>query len=307
MFMGSAGFACPSLERLLGSSADEVVAVITQPDRPRGRHLEVAGCPVKQYIGERGTPVLSPPDVNDPEMLQRLRVLAPDVMVVVAYGQILKAGLLAIPRLGCINVHGSLLPKYRGAAPIQWAVADGQAVTGVTTMFVNSRMDAGDVVLRREEPIGPEDTGGSMHDKLAKAGADLLGETMDLLRAGKAPREPQDESMATYARKLSKADARMDWTMPAMALHNRVRGFNPWPCCCCEISGVGRIKVLRTRVEPAEGSPGSVAGIGSDGVLVAAGGGCGLRLIEVQPEGGKRMSGDAFLRGRPLAVGVEVK
>lgn len=309
VFMGSAGFACPSLECLLRSVEDEVVAVVTQPDRPQGRNLEVAGCPVKRYIGERGTPVLSPENVNSPGSLERLRGLAPDLAVVVAYGQMLKPELLAIPKSGCINVHGSLLPKYRGAAPIQWAIAHGEKVTGVTTMHINERMDAGDIILKREVPVGPEDTGGALHDALARAGAELLVETVAMLRAGTAPRVPQDEPAATYAPKLSKADARMDWTLPAAVLHDRVRAFNPWPACCCELPGGPgmRIKVLKTRVEASQGRPGTVVGVGADGVLVQAGDQYALRLIEVQPEGRKVMSGAAFLRGRRVAVGAGVR
>jgi methionyl-tRNA formyltransferase len=309
IFMGSAEFACHSLERLLQSDACEVVAVVTQPDRPQGRNLAVAGCPVKQYVGERGIPILSPVNINRPENLEILRGLAPDLMVVVAYGQILKPDLLAIPAMGCINVHGSLLPKYRGAAPIQWAIASGEKVAGVTTMFINERMDAGDIILKRELSIAPDDTGGMLHDSLARVGAELLGETVGLLLAGKAPRQPQDESMATYAPKLSKSDGRMDWTLPAETLHNRVRAFNPWPGCCCELSNGSkmRIKILKARVEAAaSGKPGTILDVDGDGLLVKAGGGNALRLIEVQPEGRPVMSGAAFLRGRNIKIGMEL-
>ena len=308
VFMGSSGFACPSLECLLGSGEDEVVAVVTQPDRPKGRRLEVSGCPVKQYLGKRSIPVLSPENVNASGSLESLRGYKPDAMVVVAYGQLLKPALLALPRLGCVNVHGSLLPKYRGAAPIQWAIANGETVTGVTTMYIDERMDAGDVILRREVPVGPEFTGGELHDVLAHVGAELLRETMNLLRAGKAPRWPQDEAEATYAPKLSKMDSRLDWNLPATTIHNRVRAFNPWPGCCCEIpreSGM-RVKIVKTRVEPSEGRPGIVVEAKGDGILVQAGGGAGLRLLEVQPEGRKPMSGAAFLRGHSTVAGVEV-
>lgn len=309
IFMGSAAFACPSLDCLLQSGEDEVVAVVTQPDRPRGRNLEVAGCPVKRRVEERGTPVLSPECVNASESLEGLRRLTPDLIVVVAYGQLLKPALLAIPRMGCINVHGSLLPKYRGAAPIQRAIANGERVTGVTTMFINERMDAGDIILQREVPVGAEDTGGVLHDVLARVGADVLVETVALLRAGKARHVPQDEKAATYAPKLGKADARMDWSLPAATLQDRVRAFNPRPGCCCEIPGTPgvRIKVLKTRVEPVRGRPGTVMEAGGDGVLVQAGDENGLRLMEVQPEGKKVMSGAAFVRGRQIEVGGEVR
>ena len=197
LFMGSAEFACPALEALLSDSRNDLVAVVTQPDRPKGRNLAVAPCPVKHYLGARAIPVLTPERVNHPDSLAHLRSLAPQLIVVIAYGQLLKPELLALPPLGCINVHGSLLPKYRGAAPIQWALAHGEPVTGVTTMYMDERMDAGDIILQQPVPVTPEDTGKTLHDRLATAGAALLTTTLDLLRAGKAPRVSQDAAQAT--------------------------------------------------------------------------------------------------------------
>jgi len=305
IFMGSAGFACPCLETLLASRQDEVVAVVTQPDRPKGRNLEVSACPVKTYLGSRDIPVFSPLKVNTQESLSALHALRPDLIVVVAYGQLLKPALLAIPPLGCINVHGSLLPKYRGAAPIQWAVANGEAVSGVTTMFMNEGMDTGDMILKREVPIDPGDTGGSFHDKLAKVGALLLGETVELIRSGHVPRVPQDDFRAILAPKLKKADGKIDWTLPATTIHNHVRAFNPWPGSFCEMPGVpGKIlKVLSSRVEPipfTPGRPGEILEKGEDGPLIQTGLQA-IRLMEVQPEGRKSMTGAAFLRGYSLA------
>lgn len=309
VFMGSSSFACSSLEAILDSTRDEVVMVVTQPDRPQGRNLEIAGCPVKRHLAGRNIPVFAPASVNTAESLDRIQAARPDVIVVVAYGQLLKKALLAIPPLGCVNVHGSLLPKYRGAAPIQWAIANGETVTGVTTMFINERMDAGDMIQRREVPVVPEDTGGTLGETLARVGADLLRETLDLLAAGKAPRISQRDSEATYAPKLSKADGILDWKLAADVLHNRIRAFQPWPGCFCEIpSGSGcRLKILKVRVEASEGVPGTVADSGPPGILVQAGSGTGLRLLEVQPEGRKAMSGDAFVRGRRIAAGMIVR
>jgi methionyl-tRNA formyltransferase len=301
--MGSAGFACPCLEQLLASSRDEVVAVVTQPDRPKGRNLEVSPCPVKAYLGSRAIPVLNPEKVNTPESLSAIQSLRPDLIVVVAYGQLLKPALLAIPPFGCVNVHGSLLPKYRGAAPIQWAVANGDPVSGVTTMFMNEGMDTGDMILKREVAIEPGDTGGSFLDKLAKAGAALLGETVELIRAGTAPRVPQDDFLATVAPKLKKADGRIDWNRPAATIHNQVRAFHPRPGSFCDMPGApGKIlKVLATRVEDiplsvAQGTHGTVLEEKGDGLLIQTGSQA-IRLLEVQPEGRKPMTGAAFLRG----------
>ncbi len=309
LFMGSAGFACPCLEQLLSSSRDEVVAVVTQPDRPKGRNLEVSACPVKAYLGSRNIPVLSPAKVNTPESLAAIQGLRPDLLVVVAYGQILKPDLLAIPPLGCINVHGSLLPRYRGAAPIQWAVAHGDAVSGVTTMYMNEGMDTGDMILKRELTIDPGDTGGSFHDKLAKVGADLLGETVELIRSGRVPRVPQDESLASVAPKLKKADGKIDWSLPAVTIHNHVRAFNPWPGSFCILSGnpAKTLKVLATRVEPipsAGGKVGEVLEQAGDGPLIQTGLQA-IRLLEVQPEGRKPMTGAAFLRGHASALSLK--
>jgi methionyl-tRNA formyltransferase len=199
-------------------------------------------------------------------------------------------------------VHASLLPKYRGAAPIQWAVVHGETETGVTTMFVNERMDAGDIIDRIVEPIRPEDTAGSLHDRLAQCGADLLARTMEALRQGSIRRQPQNEAQATFAPRIKKADGRIDWRLPATLLHNRVRGFNPWPGCFCELPRVSVIRVLKSRVEPGwSAAAGMVLETAGDGPLIQAGQDA-LRILEVQPEGRKVMSGAAFLRGHALTV-----
>jgi methionyl-tRNA formyltransferase len=324
IFMGSAELACPCLDRLLANPSDQVVGVVTQPDRPKGRSLQVAPCAVRAHVAARGIPVLTPENVNTPDSVAALRALAPDLIIVVAYGQFLKADILNLPprgsahRLvhrsfsseggsplgesGCINVHASLLPKYRGAAPIQWAVANGETETGVTTMFVNARMDAGDIIDQLAEPIRPEDTAGSLHDRLAQRGADLLARTIEALRQGSIRRQPQNEAKATFAPRIKKADGRMDWRLPATLIHNRVRGFNPWPGCFCKLPPVGVVRVLKARVETGRSEAvGAVLEVTGDGPLIQTGQDA-LRLLEVQPEGRKIMSGAAFLRGHPLTV-----
>ena len=303
IFMGSAELACPCLDRLLAIPADKVVGVVTQPDRPKGRALQLAPCAVRAHVAERGIPVFTPENVNTPDSVAALRALAPDVIVVVAYGQFLKADILNLPPHGNLNVHASLLPKYRGAAPIQWAVANGETETGVTTMFVNARMDAGDIIDRIVEPIRPEDTSGSLHDRLAQCGADLLVRTVESLRQGSIRRRPQNEAEATLAPRIKKADGRMDWRLPATLTQNRVRGFNPWPGCFCELPPAGVVRVLKARVEAGRsGTAGSILEAVGEGPLIQTGQDA-LRLLEVQPEGRKVMSGAAFLRGHPLAVG----
>ncbi len=304
IFMGSAAFACPSLDRLISKRDIELAAVVTQPDRPRGRNLEIAACPVKSRVESLGIPVLTPVDINAPGSVAALRDCGPDLIVVVAYGQILKPAILSMPPLGCINLHASLLPKYRGAAPIQWAIANGERATGVTTQFMNERMDAGDILLQRTAAISPDDTAGSLHDKLASLGAGTLDETVAQIRSGTVERIPQEEADATFAPKLSKSDGRIDWHFPAAVLANRIRAFNPWPACHAEIpEGSGRmVKVLIARVERGSGVPGTVLAVTGDGPLIQTGDGA-VRLLQVQPEGKKPMTGSDFIRGCRIAVG----
>ena len=306
VFMGTPEFAVPSLEALVGGP-DEVITVVTQPDRPRGRHLKVSSCVVKELACGLGLSVLTPERINAAGSVAELRALEPDLIAVAAYGQILKPDVLSIPPRGCVNIHASLLPRYRGAAPIQWMIAAGEEIGGVTAIFMNERMDAGDIIGRREVPIEPSDTGGSLHDKLAGAGAELLVETVAAIAAGSAVAVRQDESKASYAPKLSKADGRIDWRRPAREIGNRVRGFNPWPCCFCMLRDdageeTRMLRVLSVRVEEDAGRPGEVLSVSDEGPLVAAQD-ASVRLIEVQPAGGKAMSGGAYLRGHALAVG----
>ncbi len=308
VFMGSADLACPSFEALMGMPGVDLVGIVTQPDRPKGRSLQVSPCAARAAAEGMGVPILTPVRVNAPEALAQIHGLRPDLIVVVAYGQILKPALLDMPPLGCINVHASLLPKYRGAAPIQWAVARGETQTGITIMYMNEGMDEGDIILQVTEPIQGDDTAGTLHDRLATVGAGALVRAIEELQAGTITRRPQDESAATYAPKLKKRDGRIDWTQPAAGILNRVRGFNPWPCCHCRVERDDRsrlLKVLEVSAEDVEGEPGRVVALDADGPLVAAGEG-GVRLLRVQPEGKRVMSGADFMHGYRLAVGDKV-
>jgi methionyl-tRNA formyltransferase len=304
VFMGSADIACPSLESLLREPDIEVVGVITQPDRPKGRRLKLSACAVKAHLASSDIAVLTPESINTPESLAALRAMEPDLVVVMAYGQILKPEVLAIPRLGCINVHTSLLPLYRGAAPIQWAVANGDTETGVTIMHMDAGMDTGDIVLQRSVPIGEAETAGDVHDNLAIAGAALLCEAVRSILAGTDLRAVQDEDLATYAAKLKKADGRIDWTQSAKAIYDRIRGFNPWPCCYCCVEGLHAhtLRVLMARMEPGAGVAGEVLAIKGDGPLVACGEGA-IRLVSVQPQGKRVMEGCAYLCGHSIHQG----
>ncbi len=305
VFMGSAEIACPSVGAMLTAPGIELVGIVTQPDRPCGRALKESPCPACAYARERGLEPYTPVNVNSPESLDWLRACRPDVVVVIAYGQILRPEVLTVPRWGCINVHASLLPKYRGAAPIQWAIANGEVVTGVTTMFMDAGMDTGDIVAAREVPIGPDDTAGDVHDKLAGAGAGLLMETLAQVVDGTVARTAQVHADATYAPKLRKADGAIDWRAPATVIHNHVRGFNPWPGCYCVMPGSTdsqTVRVLRTRVCEGSGAPGVALAFGKEGPVIACGEGA-LELVEMQPEGRRRMSGAAYLRGHPLNIG----
>lgn len=301
LFFGSAAIGFPSLEGLLNSSQDELVGVVTQPDRPSGRKLKNMCCPVKTFALEKGVPVFSPEKVGSPDSLESLAALKADLFVVVAYGQYIPPSVLALPPQGSINLHPSLLPKYRGASPIQWALANGDTMTGVTILYVSEKMDSGDIICQREVPVGSEGNALTMETTLAHAGAELLMEAVEQIRSGTVVATPQDDSCATEVRKLIKEDGRLDWTLPAQTLNNRVRAFIAWPGCFCE-TGSGRLKVLRTRVEPGQGAPGEVLDISGDGPLVATGDGA-LRLLEVQPAGKRAMDGAAYLRGYSIPLG----
>lgn len=279
----------------------EVIAVYTQPDRPAGRKGALTAPPVKQTALALGLPVRQPERIRRPETVEELRGLAPEVVVVVGYGQIIPQSIIEIPPLGIINVHASLLPKYRGAAPIQWAIARGETVTGVTTMRIDAGLDTGDILLQRETPIGPEETAEELAARLAPMGAELLIETLEGLRAGTIAPRRQDHSQATLAPLLKKEDGRIDWSLPAREIFNRARGFVPWPGVYTEFRG-GLLHIWRCRPaeDRIEGPPGAVKPVGRR-LLARCGDGASLELLEVQPEGKKRMSAGAFLNGHPLS------
>ena len=305
VFFGSASIGFPLLDALLASSADEVVAVVTQPDRPVGRKLKLTACPVKEVALQKGLNVLCPEKVGSEESLTSLKELKADLFVVVAYGQYIPPAVLDLPVNGSINLHPSLLPKYRGSSPIQWALANGDQVTGVTILYVSEKMDAGDMILQREVPIRPEDHAATLEPVLAQTGAELLMEAVEQIRSGTVKAQPQDEAAATEVRKLTKEDGRLDWSLPASVINNRIRAFIAWPGCFCEApvrSGIHRLKVLGARVEPGNGEPGVILDVSGEGPLVATGDGA-IRLLSVQPAGKNIMDGAAYLRGYPLEPG----
>ncbi len=304
VFLGSGSLACPALERILKRPRDTLVGVVTQPPRPAGRGQCVRACPVLELATRWGVPVRTPERVNDPAEVAAVRAWRPDLLVVAAYGQLLGRELLSIAPLGGINVHPSLLPRYRGAAPIQWAIANGETETGVTIQFLSERMDAGDIILARREPIRPDDTAATLEPRLAALGAELLERALDLFHSPPVPRTPQDESQATRAPKLRRDDGRVDWRMPAEQLRNRIRGFYPWPGCFTMWGDppAHLLKIHAARVEPGQGEPGRILEWGRDGPLVATGQ-AALRLTRVQPEGRPVMDGGDFGRGYAAKVG----
>lgn len=294
--MGSAELACPCLEALAALPCHEIVAVITQPDKPKGRDLKLSPPPVKITAKKLGLSVHQPPSLKDPVAQQTLRALHPDLIAVVAYGQLLPKNVLELPPRGCINVHTSLLPRWRGASPIQHAILAGDRETGVTTMYLNEKMDEGDIILQCVEPIRPDDTSGTLHERLARLGAELLVQTVLL---DNPPRRPQDHSLATYARKLTKEDGRVDWTKPAVEIERMIRAFDPWPSAHT-YAGDLLLKLWRATVVPlGKELPGKVL----DGFVVATGDG-GLKILELQPAGGRRMAVAEFLRGHPQVVSM---
>ena len=304
IFMGSGKLACPAVKALLQSRADEVLAVVTQPDRPSGRSQRLTSCPVKAFVQDRNVRVLTPERVSAPDVVEQLAGLKADLIVVADYGQFLKPDVLALPPKGCINIHPSLLPKYRGAAPIQWAIANGDRESGVTVMFINEQMDAGDIIAQEKYPIRDEDTAVTLEPVLAEVGASLLLRVLEDVRSGTVRRTPQDVSKVVLAPKLKKEDGRLDWVMPASELRNRIRGFVPWPGCFCEVpEGSGHmLRVLKAAAVSGTGKPGTVIQIDPQGPVIA----CAeraLRFVEVQPEGKKVMSGSAYLCGHKLMVG----
>lgn len=300
IFMGTPDFAVPSLQALL-DRGDDICAVFTQPDKPKGRGHKLQPPPVKELALRHSLPVLQPDTLRDEAVQESIAELEPDAIIVVAYGKLLPPKVLSVPRLGCINVHGSLLPKYRGAAPIQWAVIKGEKTAGVTTMFMAEGMDTGDMLLKSETEVGPEETSGELFDRLKLLGAKLLTETLDKLEQGELKAIPQDGTQATLAPLLKKEMSALDWSEPAQRIHDRIRGLNPWPCAAAVLDGK-RIKLLASQVIEGEGIPGTAYNL--DGELAAACGRGMLRITELQADTGKRMSGKDYLLGHPLKEGA---
>lgn len=302
VFAGTPDFAVPPLERLLGGGW-QVIAVYTQPDRPAGRGRQLRPSPVKARALEAGLPVFQPVTLRDPDAQTELAALKPDLMVVVAYGLILPKAVLEMPRLGCVNIHASLLPRWRGAAPIQRALLAGDRETGITLMQMDVGLDTGPMLASRSCPISAADTGGSLHDRLAGMGAELLVETLPRLAAGTVVPQPQDEAAVTYAEKLSKAEAALDWQRGAAALDRQVRAFNPWPVAETRLNGeVIRVWEACPLAGAAQAAPGQIVGISREGIDVATADGL-LRLRRLQAPGGKPLAVRDFLNGRPLAPG----
>lgn len=303
VFLGTPQFAVPCLAQL-SEAGYEIPGVFTQPDRPQGRGQQVGIPPVKQKALELGLPVYQPERIRRPEAIELLRGLQPEALAVVGYGQILPQAVIDIAPLGAINVHASLLPKYRGAAPIQWAIANGELETGVTTMKIDAGLDTGDMLERWSTAIGPDETAEELSERLAQAGARLLHSTLSGLRLGSIHAVAQNHSEATLAPLLKKEDGQIDWTMPAAVIHNRVRGLRPWPGCYTTFRGQ-LFRIWRTKpdtLEPLEGPPGTLIAQRRR-LLVVCGEGSGLELLETQLEGKKKVSGEAFLNGQRLIYG----
>ena len=307
LFMGTPDFALPSLQALY-EAGEEIIGVVTQPDKPKGRGYTLIPSPIKVYALEKGLPVYQPTTLKGEEFGELLATLDPEMIVVVAFGKILPKNVLDYPKYGCINVHGSLLPKYRGAAPMQRAIMEGEAVTGITTMYMDMGLDTGDMLLLRELPIGEDDNFEDIHDGLAALGAKTLLETVEGLKSGTLARVKQDETLSTYAAKIEKEDCLIDFSMDARTLHNRIRGLSPIPLAFTHTPDGKLLKVTKTRLVSEEdtGKPfGTVLSL--DGEIVVACGRGTLAILGVLPEGKGRMSSADFIRGRKLSVGDILK
>lgn len=302
VFMGTPDFAAASLNKLLEEKFD-VVGVFTQPDKPKGRGMEMAFSPVKELALAHGLPVYQPEKMRDGEALAILQELQPELLVVVAYGKILPDDLLAIPRYGAINVHGSLLPSYRGSAPIQWAVLNGDAITGVSTMYLASEMDSGDVIFTAETPIGEKESSGELFDRLMLMGAELLVKTVRAIADGTAPRTPQDHSKASYVKMLDKSYCPIDWNRTPRQVLKWIYGLQPWPVATMELEGkTYRVFAAEYTDNKTGKDPGSVVSAGEAGIEMACANGETLLITELQAPGKKRMHAADFLRGHNIKV-----
>ncbi len=331
IFMGTAELSCASLEKLVRDEKFQIATVVTQPDKPKGRELKLTPSPVKILAEKLKLPTLQPPKARDEKFISDLRELNPDLIVVVAYGQILSQTILDLPKFGCLNVHTSLLPKYRGAAPIQWAIADGEAETGVTIMKMDAGLDTGPILSTRRTPILPSDDSQILHDRLAQLGAELLVETIPDYVAGKISPHPQPAEGSSYAAKIKKEDGQIDWNLPAEKIWNRLRAFTPWPGAFSFLPDSAErtssraenedskperlagtlappkkplLKIWKAEVVERAGRAGEILSADKTGIIV----GCGqnaLRILELQREGGRRLTAEQFLAGFPLKAGAK--
>lgn len=301
LFMGTPDFALFSL-RALVEAGEDVVGVVTQPDKPKGRGYTLTPPPVKVYAEEKGLPVYQPKTLRDEAFADLLRQIDPEVIVVVAFGKILPANVLDYPKYGCVNVHGSLLPAYRGAAPMQRAIIDGCAETGITTMFMDVGLDTGDMLLKKSVAIDLHDTFETVHDKLGECGAELLLRTLALLKAGEITPEKQDDALATYAQKIEKEDCLLDFSRTAKEVHDRIRGLSPIPLSFTHTPDGKMLKVVSSDLCTGKGRPGEVISLENGRITVACGEGA-VALLSVLPEGKKRMSAADFINGRRISVG----
>lgn len=306
IFMGTPDFAVAALDALC-RDGQEVILAVTQPDRQKGRGRKVIQTPVKECALKWGVPVFQPARIREPEAVEQIRSLSPDLIVVAAFGQILPQELLDIPRLGCINIHASLLPRLRGAAPIQWSVINGDPESGITLMQMNAGLDTGDILFQESLPIGPQETGESLYDKLAQLGGEMIVKYLPAIAAGEVSPVKQDDSLSTYAPMLRKEMGEIDWSMPAAQIEQRMRGMLPWPGAYTTLDG-RTLKIWKAQVRPSDpayagAAPGTVLYTDKKSICVAAGSGT-LAILEVQAEGKKRMETDAFLRGTAIADGT---
>lgn len=302
VFMGTPDFASASLKKLIDEKFD-VVGVFTQPDKPKGRGMELCASPVKELALENGLPVFQPVKMRDGTALAQIKALEPDILVVVAYGRILPDDILAVPKYGAINVHGSLLPKYRGAAPIQWAVLNGDKITGVTTMYLASEMDTGDIIYTAETEIGEYETSGELFDRLKDMGAELLVKTLRDIDAGTAPRAPQDHSKASYVTMLDKSICPIDWNKTPREVLKHIYGLQPWPVATMELEGkTVRVFAAKYTDGKTEKVPGAVVSTDKGGLEIACADGETLLISELQAPGKKRMGAEDYLRGHQIKV-----
>ena len=302
VFMGTPDFASASLKKLIDEKFD-VVGVFTQPDKPKGRGMELSASPVKELALENGLPVFQPVKMRDGTALAQIKALEPEILVVVAYGRILPDDILAVPKYGAINVHGSLLPKYRGAAPIQWAVLNGDKITGVTTMYLASEMDTGDIIYTAETEIGEYETSGELFDRLKDMGAELLVKTLRDIDAGTAPRAPQDHSKASYVTMLDKSICPIDWNKTPREVLKHIYGLQPWPVATMELEGKNvRVFAAKYTDGKTEKVPGAVVSTDKGGLEIACADGETLLITELQAPGKKRMGAEDYLRGHQIKV-----